>query len=209
MTAATGSGAVLGGHLAHVLLFGGWGLAVAVVLVWPHDKSTRYAPGGTEPLVPSADRTWLQLATLGLGCAAATHLAVMPAHFRESWLYGTFFVVAACAQLAAAALVLVRPSPRVLLACAAGSLAVVGLWVVSRFVGVPIGPDNGATEAIGVLDVMTTLFELLTATACAVVLAGRVVRPAWRWSLWSLPLRLLMLALAVGVPVTSALSSRG
>jgi hypothetical protein len=204
------SAAVLGGHLAHVILFGGFGLAVAVVLVWPvpFDEESD-GPAAADRLRPSADRAGLQAACIGLFAAAAVHVAVMPDHFRESWLYGCFFLVAAATQVAVGTLVLVRPSRRMLAAAAAGSLAVVVLWLVSRFVGVPVGPDNGAVEAVGVLDVVATAAELVTAGACLAVLAGGTLRPAWRWSTWGLALRLALLATGVGVPLVSALAPKG
>jgi len=162
----------------------------------------------TAPTSTSTE-AWLQVAALGLFGAAATHYAVMPTHFRESWSYGLFFLCAASAQVAMAFALLRSPSRRLLLAAVAGSLAVIALWVVSRFWGVPVGPDNGATEAIGVLDVTATVLEGLTAVGCFVVWRQDVVRPAWRWSLWSLPVRLLLLVLAVGLPITAWFSPRG
>ncbi|MHB8438256.1 MAG: hypothetical protein ACYDD4_03735 [Acidimicrobiales bacterium] len=200
-------GRVLGGHLAHVVLFGGWGLVIVVVLIWPHvPEDADGRPIAVER--PGPDQMWLQAAFLGSGAAAVTHYAVMPDHFRQSWLYGAFFLCAATAQVVVAVALLVRPSRRLLWAAASGSLAVVVLWAVSRFVGVPIGPDNGATEHIGPLDVTATLCEVVCAVACLQLLRARTWRPSWRWTAWALPLRLSLLVVAVGVPLTSALSSR-
>jgi hypothetical protein len=70
---------------------------------------------------------------------------------------------------------------------------------------------------VGVLDVLACLAELTTA-ACAVALlvgqrrrrsAGVALRPAWRWSGWSLPLRIALLAVSIGVPWTALLAPRG
>src|SRR5579885_1197897 len=106
----TMSAAVLGGHLAHLIVFGGFGLAGAVVLVWPvpFDEEAD-GPAAADRLRPSADRAGLQAACIGLFAAAAVHVAVMPDHFRESWLYGCFFLVAAATQVAVGTVVLVRP----------------------------------------------------------------------------------------------------
>lgn len=207
MTAAAGK--VLGGHLVHVVVFGGWALAVVVVLLWPHETTERRAEKARLGLVPTADRTWLQVAALGLFASAATHGAVMPDHFAQSWLYGTFFLAAATAQLVAGVLLLVRPTPRLLRAVVAGSVAVVVLWAVSRFVGVPVGPDHGATEPIGVLDVLATVAELATAAGAWFVLRRGSARPAWRWAWWAPAMRLVALAVAAGVPVTAALAPKG
>lgn len=204
---ALGASSFVSQHLAHLAVFGGFGLATAVVLVWPTRRDEpSLRPGEVEP---SRDRSALQVACLGLCAAAATHFAVMPAHFRQSWLYGAFFLCAATAQLVLAGAVLVHPTRPLLTAVLAGSLAVVVLWTVSRFVGIPIGPDNGATEQIGALDVLATLAEVATALACLVVLRTGLARPAWRWSAWTLPLRLALLAASIGVPLAAAVAPKG
>lgn len=229
--------AALGGHLGHVLLSAGWLLAFGLALLGsrlrrrrapaarPQAAASREAADSrpaaasreaadSRPAAASRGLTArssgaLQLAALGLCAAAATHLAVTPAHFRQSWMYGCFFLVAASGQLTAAALLLTRPSRPVLTAALAGSLTIVAVWVVSRVVGVPLGPDNGATEAVGVLDVLASVAELTTVLGCAVALARRpALSPAWRWSAWSLALRLLLAVTTIGVPVAAVLAPR-
>jgi hypothetical protein len=133
----------------------------------------------------------------------------MPEHFEQSWMYGTFFLCAATCQVAFAGLLLARPTRRILLAGMVGSFAIVLLWFVSRFVGVPIGPDNGGTEAIGVLDTFSTVAEAITASCCIIAMVGHRIGPAWRWSLWSLNMRLALLATVVGVPILATVSNRG
>jgi hypothetical protein len=205
------SAALIGRHFWHAVVFGGWGLAVAVVLIWP----TKSDEVKENPALLETERrtarscAWVQAAFLGAITAATFHLAVMPNHFKESWLYGAFFLIAASCQVAFACLLLVRPTKKVLVAGIAGSLAIVVFWFVSRFVGVPIGPDNGGTEAVGALDVLSTLAEVVTAGACVIALATDRVRPAWRWSLWSLSMRLALLFTALGAPVVAAVSNRG
>lgn len=209
MTVAAAAGKVLGGHLVHAVVFGGWALAVLVVVLWPHETAERRQHKAGLGLVPTADRTWLQVAALGLFAAAATHGAVMPDHFRQSWLYGAFFLGAASSQLTTGVLLLGHPSPRLVRAALAGSVAIIVLWTVSRFVGVPIGPDNGGTEPVGVLDVVATVAELVTAAGAWAVLRSGTFRPAWRWTWWAPTTRLIALAVAAGVPVTAVLAPKG
>ncbi|HVA08424.1 MAG TPA: hypothetical protein VNG12_16945 [Acidimicrobiales bacterium] len=141
--------------------------------------------------------------------AAIVHFAVTPEHFAQSWLYGAFFLCAASVQVIVAVLLLVRPARQLLTAVAAGSICIVALWVVSRVVGVPVGPDNGATEPFGTLDVLATIAELVTATSCIVAVLVHRFQAGWRWSLWSLAMRLALLATIVGTPLMTAVSKRG
>lgn len=209
------SGAVLGGHLVHVIVFGTWGLVVALFVIWPTKARQNEAGGAPQVVSPcppdleTAGSSWTQAAFLGLVAAATCHFAVMPAHFEQSWIYGTFFLGAASCQVGFGVLLLARPSKRILVAAVAGSLAIVVLWFVSRFIGVSIGPDNGGTESIGVLDTFSTVAEAITALCCLIELASHRIQPAWRWSLWSLQTRLALLATVVGVPVLAAVSNRG
>ena len=80
---------------------------------------------------------------LSLG-AALIHLWVTPEHFEEWWGYGTFMLAAFVAQAIYAVFLLGWPRwPLLLLAGASGNLAIIGMWVVSRTVGTPIGPMAG------------------------------------------------------------------
>jgi hypothetical protein len=210
------SAAALGGHLVHVVIYGGSLLVVATVFgaarlhMWLQDrKQTAREMTGVSHRRVTSRSGWVQAAFLGLCAAAVTHLAVMPDHFRESWLYGSFFLCLVIGQLSFAGVLLTRPSRAVLLSAVGGSMAVVAVWSVSRFVGVPLGPDHGGVESIGVLDVLATLAELVTATSCLVALARDAIRPAWRWSAWSLSLRLALLTTGVGVPLAAALAPKG
>ena len=45
------------------------------------------------------------------------------------------------------------------------------LWAVTRSVGIPLGPERGEVEEIGVLDVIATTAELVSAAACVWVLS--------------------------------------
>jgi hypothetical protein len=90
----------------------------------------------------------------------------------------------------------------------------VALWAITRFVGVPIGPDNGATEELGVLDIFATGAELATAGALIHLLRARpsrdgiVAPPVWRWSVWPPLTRVLLALMVVTVPLLSVFASR-
>lgn len=211
LVAATGASRrpELGGHLAHAIALAAFVLATTTALVWPvHSEEVRHERREADR-APTADRAWLQGAALGLFCAAAVHLVVMPTHFRQWWLFGAFFVGAAVLQVGLGALLLTQPSPRLLAAGATGSLVVVALWLVSRLAGLPFGPDHGAAEPFGVLDVLATAAELSTAACCGLARRAGAARPAWRWSWWGLTTRLAALVLSLGLPLTAAVATKG
>jgi hypothetical protein len=234
--------AALGGHLVHVIVIGGALLLAATVygvasITAPREITTetadRSTPAQTRPALEqrahpkagaqlgssscnrgTASAVARQLAFVGLGAAAGTHLAVMPDHFEQSWIYGTFFAVVAPLQIGLGYLVLARPRRAELSAALAFSLAVVALWAITRFVGVPIGPDNGATEGLGVLDIFATGAEMISAGALIHLLRSRpqhdasVVSPVWRWSLWPPLTRVLLALMVLTVPLLSFFASR-
>jgi hypothetical protein len=117
----------------------------------------------------------LLTAAFSLG-AAAVHLIVCPQHFKEATIYGLFFAVAASCQAGWAVLALWRPRRWLLAAALAGNSAIVGLWVVTRTVGVPLGPGAGETETIGTLDIIATTCEI-GLIVCAV---WALTRPVWK-----------------------------
>lgn len=92
--------------------------------------------------------------------AAAIHLVVCPEHFQEALLLGAFFAATSVAQVAWSFLVVRRPSQWLLLSGILGNCALIGLWALSRTVGVPLGPETGQVEPVGLLDVAATVSEL-------------------------------------------------
>src|SRR5689334_2577769 len=63
--------------------------------------------------------------------AAAIHFAVVPEHLDEFPLYGVFFIALGLAQVGLAAAIAVVPSRRLFAIAAAGTAAVMGLWLLS------------------------------------------------------------------------------
>jgi len=109
------------------------------------------------------------------GAAAAIHFAVIGEHFAEYWAFGAFFLVLAWFQAAWAVLIVVRPSRSLLLFCAIANGAVLVIWLWSRTLGLPIGPEAGETEPAELIDVVATAAEGLLVVGCLAMLAvGRL-----------------------------------
>jgi hypothetical protein len=135
----------------------------------------------TEPEPALAGTLRIALAVVSIG-AAVIHFAVIAQHMNEWWLTGTFFVAVALFQLAWAVAVIARPSPALYLTGAVVNALVVITWIVSRTIGVPVGPEAGEAESIGLPDVLATSYEaLLVAAIAALALragaARRLLRP--------------------------------
>jgi hypothetical protein len=106
--------------------------------------------------------------------AGVVHFAYAPGHLDESGSHGVFFLAVGWLQIALAGALAfrLRPERPVLAATVVVNAAVVGVWVVSRTVGVP-GSD---AESVGFPDVLATVCEVvavLGALAALSLLAGR------------------------------------
>jgi hypothetical protein len=113
---------------------------------------------------------WLSIA------AGAIHAIATIDHFSHWWLYGFFFLALTYGQVLWGIALLRNPvSDRNLTHGAIANLAIVAVWLCSRTLGVPIGPDGGRTEAVGVMDVAATLDQLVLA-----VMIAMIVRPHLR-----------------------------
>jgi hypothetical protein len=109
----------------------------------------------------------------GLSWAAGLiHVVAAVEHVDEYLLFGVLFALLAPAQFAWGVLVYRRPDRRLFVGGALASLAVVALWLVSRTVGLPIGPDQ--PEAVGPADAICSADELVLAL---LVLVGRPRKP--------------------------------
>lgn len=118
------------------------------------------------------------LAALSIG-AAAIHFAVVFEHFSEYTLYGVFFLAISWAQAIWPAVLLWRPSRLWLWLSLAGNAIILAVYVASRTVGLPFGPDLHSPESVGALDVMSCVLEFGLIAGCAVLL--------WRPSLADRP----------------------
>jgi hypothetical protein len=129
---------------------------------------------------PATARPYLLggLAALSAG-AAAIHFAVLFEHFAEYTLYGVFFLVISWAQMIWPAVLLWRPWRLWLRLSIAGNATVIAVYVASRTVGLPFGPDLHHAESVGALDVVSCVLEFGLIVGCAALL--------WRPSLVDRP----------------------
>lgn len=144
------------------------------------------------------------LLTLG---AAAIHLAVTPEHFEMFVPYGIFFIGLGVAQVALGVAILFVPQRPLFIAAAVGTIAVIGLYLVSRTIGLPIAPEPWRPEPVGFPDVAATLMEAV-ATVQFLILIRRprkIRRGRVRTTLKMIPTGLLGL-LATYIGVGSALT---
>lgn len=131
------------------------------------------APAGAARGAPTG-LVWL-LVACSAG-AAAIHGAVIGEHFRESALYGWFFMLAALAQLAWAVLLARRPERDLLLAGALGNSLVILLWALTRIAGLPLGPEPWRPETVGPPDALATLLEVALVTGSLTLLRMNAFR---------------------------------
>ncbi|MEA3136179.1 MAG: hypothetical protein QOC71_460, partial [Thermoplasmata archaeon] len=102
--------------------------------------------------------------------AGGLHAMAGPEHVAEWWVYGIFFFGSAAAQVAYGLALLTQGIEgwggwlavrrTVYLAGIAMTLAIILLWVVSRTVGVPVGPEAYEPEGVGVLDLASKAVEI-------------------------------------------------
>ena len=122
--------------------------------------------------------------SLGLASASAALIHVMVAshHFSEWWLFGTGFVVMAALQ-AASGVALERTGSRLApLAVVLINAPIVALWVWSRTLGLPFGPESGEAEAVGISDALCTLTEVVLIGGALALHRGACERTLARWS---------------------------
>ena len=126
--------------------------------------------------------------TIATACAISAaagviHAVAMVDHFDHHWLYGVFFLVVTYFQVLWAVWVYRHPGDRrALTAGTIASVSIIAVWVVSRTVGTPVGPDAGNPESIGAMDVVATLDQLVLAGLLVTILkpAGQLARRmAW------------------------------
>lgn len=169
------AGNIVQTHLAHTLealafIVGTLGVAAAFDI-----RERRRATCATRPAkTPGPLLTWaVRTSAVGAIGASAIHFRVMPEHFGEAFIYGLFFLVVASTQLAWALLMIVRPHRVLFAAGVAGNAAVVLLWLVTRTIAIPLGPDAGSTEGVGALDVVASTSELICVVAGVLAFRSR------------------------------------
>jgi hypothetical protein len=106
-------------------------------------------------------RTALRVA---LGAAAVgaglIHLAFAPEHLEEYLPLGIGFVAAGILQIAWGLVTPLRESRLLLRAGGIGSLLFIGVYLMSRTVGLPLGPDAFSAEAFAPPDLLCCALEV-------------------------------------------------
>ncbi len=129
----------------------------AVVSVVSEGRTKDVRAAGSEQA--SLRKHATQVAAAALVGAGGVHFGVAPDHFAERPTHGLFFLLAGIWQCWAAALVLARHSAVHRYVAAAGNIALVALWIVSRTVGIPNTAGQWVAEPVGIADVWTVLIE--------------------------------------------------
>jgi hypothetical protein len=106
----------------------------------------------------TTERCLVWAVALLTGGAAAIHFGVMGEHAGVSWTHGLFFAVVGWLQIAAAGALVLKPSRQLLIGTALLNLAVIGVWVVSRTIGISVGGETGP-ESVEFIDGLCAAFE--------------------------------------------------
>jgi hypothetical protein len=110
--------------------------------------------------------------------AGIVHLGYTQDHWWLWWVYGIFFLGSGLLQTGlAVALMAGRVGTWIASAAIVGNLATICLYVISRTpYGAPMGPMRGHAELPGLVDMGTTIGELITVIALLTFLPRRAVR---------------------------------
>jgi hypothetical protein len=165
-----------GGVAAGLSLLGPGGpvvIAGGVVVAASAVASPRPAAGArrVEPL-----RVLLAAALL---TTASIHLQLMPDHFAESWILGLGFIVAAMAQLALGAVILVDGSRLAYLGMVGLSVVLIAIYAYAVLHGLPIGGRDmeglkvGTGEAVDLSGALSKGAELVSIVLALVLLVRR------------------------------------
>lgn len=140
---------------------------------------SRRHPGPARPVeaVPPPSLLALLVATGASVGAALVHALVAPDHLRESVLHGTSLALLAVGQLVLAALLLRRPTDRVLRARVALSAFSVLVWTASRLTDIALVTRK---QPSGALDVGAGVLEVVIVAGCLATIADRKTRPSRR-----------------------------
>src|SRR5689334_22293543 len=109
------------------------------------------------------------LAVLSVG-TAVIHLVMVPAHAGEWLPEGLAFAASGWFALAFALAVVARPSRRWLQVGLVANLVFIAAWAVTRYIGMPFGPESGSKEAVGLVDLTCVGLEAALVVGCAVLM---------------------------------------
>jgi hypothetical protein len=133
----------------------------------------------TEPSGPDSSIPGLAWLLAGLMAAAgAIHFALAPSHSEGGLLEPLGFALAGWFQLGIATLIVAKRANRSTWSAAVvGNLVLIGLWAISRTVGLPLGAHAFESEAVGGIDLLTVVLQAgAVMTAGALLMAPRGIR---------------------------------
>lgn len=146
------------------LIFAGIGLG-SDLRAWWLRRGQRRVQSASAPMLTAA----------GLSAVAALiHVAVCPEHFEEGLIYGVFFAVSAGCQLGWSALVATGNTRWLAPTGLMGNASIVLLWAITRTVGIPLGPEAGEIERVGLIDVLCAGCEIGVVVICALAIRHHV-----------------------------------
>ena len=108
------------------------------------------------------------LQRIAFACSAAAagiHLGAVHAHASEWAPAAVFMLASGLAQLAWSFALLGNPRPWLIEAGIAGNASIIALWIVSRTVGLPVGPMQWRPEHVHGNDVAATFLEIILIVA--------------------------------------------
>jgi hypothetical protein len=102
------------------------------------------------------------LAAAVLSLAAGwIHFAFISSHWRDWWAYGAFFLATGVFQALFAPAMLKWPNRWTALVGIAGNLGIIGMYIMSRAHGIPMGPHEGIIEKATAIDLSCTAGEIV------------------------------------------------
>jgi hypothetical protein len=116
-------------------------------------------------------RAWLVRATVLAGSLGIIHVLATPLYFGQ-WLgYGIAFVAIAVLQVMHSMVLAVNQPRRVFFWVGiVGNALIIVVWLVTRTVGVPMGPMMGEVLPIGFLDGLAQILEVIQIVHLSVLL---------------------------------------
>ena len=140
---------------------------------------------------------WCCAATLA--GSSAIHAVAAPVHWDEWRWSGAFFALVAIGGAVAAVGVLTRLERPARWLAVAVSVACLSAWIVSRTVGLPVGPGAGVAEPLGVADLLAATLALGTLHAVLPRPTARTAGVGWRLHLGGVAVTALVVAGTAGV----------
>jgi hypothetical protein len=126
-----------------------------------------------------ASTTVRWLAAVLSATVGAVHFGYAPHHLSEDWAHGWFFLLLGAYELTFAVLIVTRPRRWLWASALVVGVGSVAVWVVSRTVGLPFGPEALRTEEASAPDIVCTVISAAVVLLAFVSLVAprRLQRP--------------------------------